>query len=99
MFVPIFLLIMGILNLYAASKIGMLEGYDIAVLFKRWLAGINAAEEYSTIYLKATQRLETAILLFGGTLLAGIAVVSFRRARVRNRRITEILKYHREWRE
>ena len=98
-FAPIFLLIMTILNFYLASKIGMKEGYDLISLFKSWEAGIEASKQYSGIYLMAIERLEMAILLFGVTLIWGIAAVKVRVTRQRNRRIVEILKRHEEWPE
>jgi len=95
-FGPIFVIIMALLNLYLASKLGVTEGYDLLFLFKSWKSGIVATKQYSGGYLIAIERLEMAILLLGGALIWGIVAFKVRVTRQRNHRIVEILRRHQE---
>ena len=90
---PIFLFVVGILNLYLASKIGSNEGYSLWALFQSWIEGINVNKQYSGLYLTAMERLETALLQFGLSLIFSITVYGHHKTRRMNARILETLKH------
>ena len=88
---PIFLLIVAFLNLYAASKIGSYEGFNLTQLFISWLEGIDVEAQYSGMYLKAMERLMTALLQIGSALLFSIFAYSYRNRKKMDERILEAL--------
>ena len=90
---PIFLFVVGILNLHLASKIGSNEGYSLWALFQSWIEGINVNKQYSGLYLKAMERLETALLQFGLSLILSIMAYDYHKMRKMNARILETLKH------
>ena len=90
---PIFLFVVGILNLYLAFKIGSNEGYSLWTLFQSWIEGINVNKQYSGLYLKAMERLGTALLQFGFSLILSIMVYGYHKTRRMNARILETLKH------
>ena len=53
LFFPIFLLIMGGLNLQLASKLGKYAGYSLGDLLKSWVEGVDIHKQYSGFYIKA----------------------------------------------
>ena len=90
--IPFFILVMGVLNLELASRIGDRAGYNLGYLFQSWIAGVDVSTEYSGTYVKAMERLTTAVLQFGLTLVFSIAAYAHYRARKMNARILETLK-------
>lgn len=96
LFVPLFLLIMGFLNLYAASTWGKAADITLLDLLRSW-GDIDPSKSYSGIYLKAQERINTAMLLFGISIVSGVFAYTVRFKRKMNKRITDILKIHEEW--
>jgi hypothetical protein len=98
-FALLFFLVMILLNLNLASKIGAREGHSLLALFKSWIAGIDAKAQYSGIYLLAMERLQAALMLFSLVILFTVYIYIYRKERKHKRRIIEILKKHGEWPE
>jgi len=90
---PIFLFVIGILNLHLASKIGINEGHSLWVLLQSWNEGISFNQQYSGVYLKAMERLETAFLDFGLSLILSIMAYGYHKTRRMNARILGTLKH------
>jgi hypothetical protein len=89
---PIFFLIVAFFNLYAASKIGSYEGFNLTQLFKSWIEGIDVRVQYSGIYLKAMERLTTALLQIGFALILSLFAYSYNKRKKMDERILEALK-------
>lgn len=71
---PIFCFIMGALNLHVAARIGRYSGHDLGSLFHSWFKGVEVDKQYTGLYLKAMDRLTTALLGFGtGFILSIVA--------------------------
>ena len=88
---PIFFLIVAFLNLYAASKIGSYEGFNLTQLFISWIEGIDVKAQYSGIDLKAMERLTTALLQIGFALIFSIFAYIYRNRKKMDERILETL--------
>jgi hypothetical protein len=91
-FAPIFLVVIGCLNLWLASKIGNSNGQSLSYLFQSWIEGINVNQQYSGLYLKALERLETALFQFGLALIFIILSYGYHRRRKMEIRILEALR-------
>ena len=89
---PILFFVIGILNLKLASVIGSKNGYDLNMLFHDWIQGVDVNKQYSGIYLKAMERLTTALLQFGGALIFTVAVYANQILIKRNKRILDTLR-------
>lgn len=91
---PIFLTVICILNLMTANMIGRLEGYDLSGLLQSWMQDkdIEASAQYSGIYLKAMERVSTAMLQLGGAIVAAVLAYANQTMRKRNMRILETLR-------
>ncbi len=85
---------MCLLNLKLASDIGNKDGYNLSQLFQSWVQGVNVSKQYSGIYLKALERLTTALLQFGVAIILFVAVYTYQAIRKRNMRILEKLRHH-----
>jgi hypothetical protein len=97
LFAPFFLFLMGILNLYTASKWGNTANLDNIDLVKMWFSGIDINSNYSGAVLKSLERLETAIMQFGFALVFGIVAYNAKIQRTAYSKIIELLKNHNEW--
>ena len=89
---PIFFLIVAFLNLYAASKIGSYEGFNLIQLFISWIEGIDIKAQYSGMYLKAMERLTTGLLQIGFALIFSIFAYFYHNRKKLDERILESLK-------
>jgi hypothetical protein len=96
-FAPVFMLLMGFLNLYASSKWSSLAKLDFLDLLKMWVRSIDIDISYSGVSLKALERFETALLQFGFALIFGIFAYGAKIQRIMNSKIIDILKKHNEW--
>ena len=92
---PIFLVVVGSLNLWLASKIGSSNGYNLDFLFQSWIEGINVNQQYSGLNLKAMERLETALFQFGLAIIFIFATYGYHRRRQMDIRILETLRQKR----
>jgi hypothetical protein len=97
MIAPIFFLGGGILNLYIASRIGSYEGYNLMNLFRDWINGIDVKATYSGLYLKAMERLTTALMEIGGSFIFLIFTYVHYQRKKMNERIIETLKMAGKW--
>ena len=91
-FVPFFFLIMALLNIYDASKIGTSIGIGMQELFKRWIEGIDIGTQYSGIFLAAMERLTTAMLHFGMAVILSFFALTYHKRRKMDERILEALR-------
>jgi len=89
---PIFLSLIGFLNLYIASRIGNKIGYNFLTLFQSWLKGVDMRSQYSGIYIKAMERLSTSLLQFGVAFIVLIFAYGYQKRCKMNQRIYETLK-------
>ena len=89
---PVFLVVMGVLNLHLASKIGSIAGVDLVQLFQSWIAGVNVNTQYSGLYLKAMERLTTALLHFCFAIILFIFAYGYHSRRKLDSRILGTLK-------
>ena len=62
---PIFLAIMGILNISLAARIGSDLEVELYQLFNSWIDGVDVSKQYNGMYIPAMGRLSTALLQFG----------------------------------
>ena len=89
---PLFLIIMGVLNLWLASRIAGNAGLDLVHLFQKWAEGMEAGIKYSETYLRAMERLTNALLQIGCALPLFIFAYSFMKRRKLDVRIVTTLK-------
>ena len=89
---PLFFLVMGVLNLWLASKMGGNAGLDLIHLFQNWGKGIEVGSQYPEPYLIAMQRLTNALLLIGGAIPLFILAYSNNKRRKLDARIVATLK-------
>ena len=61
---PIFLVVIGCLNLWLAFKIASSRGCNLSCLFQCFIENINVNQQYSGFYLKVMERLSIALLYF-----------------------------------
>jgi len=92
MFAPFFLIVMGCLNLWQASIIGNKKGYDIPLLVQRWIEGVNSNQLYSGLYLKAIERLETALHQFALATIFFILFYGYHQRKSMDARILTVLR-------
>lgn len=97
-FAPIFMLVMGILNLSLASRIGSAIDYTLSDFAYTWLEEIKMQKEYkfSGVLLLGMQKFNTALLLFAGALLMSIQLWGLTMQRKRNKELISTLKKHGE---
>ena len=88
---PIFLVIMGVLNLSLASRIGGNVGVELYQLFQGWIEGVDVTKQYYGMYVKAMERLTTALLQFGLAFVLSIVAYGYHRKRKMYARILETL--------
>lgn len=93
-FIPIFFLIMGGLNLKLASNFGNNAGYSLGDLINTWSAGIDLHKNYSGLYLKALERLQTSLTDFAFSIILTILPFGFNKMKKRNKRILDTLIHH-----
>ena len=91
LFFPIFLLIMGGLNLHLASKFGKYAGYSLGDLFKSWIEGIDIHKQYSGFYIKALERLEASLTDFMFSIIFLCGPVIFVKSKKINERLLNTL--------
>jgi hypothetical protein len=91
---PILFFVVGILNLKLASIIGNKNGYTLNILFHDWIQGVDVNKQYSGIYLKAMERLTTALLQFGGAIILTAALYTNQILKKRNKRILDTLRHN-----
>ncbi|MGA1871380.1 MAG: hypothetical protein ACMUJM_22855 [bacterium] len=89
---PFFFLIIGVLNLRLAAKIGGYSGYDLKTLSYNWYKGIEVNKQYSGIYLKAMDRFSIAVFDFGTALILSIVVLTLHKTKRMYSRILETLE-------
>ena len=89
---PVFLVVVGCLNLWLAFKIGSRFGYNLSCLFQGFFEGINVNQQYSGLYLKTMERLETALLDFAIALILLIQFYGYYLRRKLDIRILETLR-------
>jgi len=96
--VPIFMIIMGILNLSLASRIGSTIDQTLTDFAYTWLEEIKIQKEYkfSGVFLLGMQKFNTAMLLFAGALITLINFWGLRIERKRNKELISVLKKHGE---
>jgi hypothetical protein len=92
MIAPIFVLVAAIINLHNASRIASYEGYNLMHLFKGWINGIDVKATYSGLYLKAMERLTTALMEIGYSLILSIFAYGYHKRKKMDERIIETLK-------
>ena len=90
--VPLFFLVTGVLNLWLALKTGGCAGLDLIHLFQNWGKGIEVGIQYPEPYLRAMQRLTTALLLIGGAIPLFILAYGNNKRRKLDARILATLK-------
>ena len=88
---PILLIIVGVLNLYIASRYGSNVKVDLFQLIQNWFEGIDVTKQYTGMYLKAMERLETAFLDFGLALILAPLSYGFHKIRKMYSRILKSL--------
>ena len=88
----VFLVVMGLLNLHLASRIGSIAGVDLAQLFQSWLTGVEVNSQYSGLYVKAMARLTTALLHFVFAIILFILAHAYHSRRKLDTRILGTLK-------
>ncbi len=89
---PVFLVVMGVLDLYIASKIGSIDGLEFIQLFQSWIKGVDIDGQYSGIYLKAMEAITDAMHFLGFAIfILGIRYVYHSRIKMESR-ILETLK-------
>lgn len=98
MFVPIFLLIMAVLNFYLANRIGSYDGINIIDIFFDWIEGIDTTKNYTYTgwHLKAQDRFHTGLMQLSLAIIMGAFVFTAGKQRKMLRKIIEILKSHKE---
>jgi fumarate reductase subunit D len=88
---PIFLVIMGVLNLGLASRIGGNVGVELYQLFQSWIEGVDVTKQYHGMYVKAMERLTTALLQFGLAFVLSIVAYCYHRKKKMYARILKTL--------
>lgn len=91
-FVPIFLFITFILNLYLASRISLNAGYSFSALFMNWIKGVNVNAHYSGFFVAALERLGTAMLQLGFAIILAVLAYAYYKRKNTDKRILETLK-------
>ena len=92
------MIVMGILNLLLASRIGSTIDSTLSDFAYTWLEEIKIQKEYkfSGVFLLGMQKFNTAILLFAGALITLINFWGLRIERKRNKELISVLKKHGE---
>ncbi len=94
-----FLSVMVVLNLQAASKFAMKEGISLLTLIKYWIEGFDISQQYTGVYLKSIDRLETAIILLVAAIICMMLAIKNRRECKRNKKLIKIIKNCDQWPE
>ena len=92
------MIIMGILNLSSASRIGSTIDHTLTDFAYTWLEEIKIQKEYkfSGVFLLGMQKFNTALLLFAGALIMLISSWGLRIERKRNKELISVLREHGE---
>ena len=95
---PIFMAVMGCLNLWQASRIGGYENYSLIDFARIWLEEIDVKRTYihSGIFLKGLNTFNTALFQFVASMLMLITSYSYFFQRKRNAEVISILRKHNE---
>ncbi len=90
--VPIFFLVVAIINFHYASAIGSHEGINLAQLFTDWEEGIDIDSQYSGLYLAAMECFTNALLQMGLAIFSSVFAYAYHSRRKMDERILETLK-------
>lgn len=91
-FVPVFLFMTCMFNLYLASRTGLNAGYTFPTLFVNWIKGVNVNAHYSGFFVAALERLGTAMLQLGFAIILAILAYAYYKRKNTDKRILETLK-------
>lgn len=97
-FVPLFLVVMGVLNLWLAARIGGATEITLTDYAQLWLKEIEVGREYtySGVFLAGMHRFNTALLQFSLAIVLSPLVWSVWFQRKRDRAVVEALRKHGE---
>lgn len=97
-FVPLFLLVMGGLNLWLAQRIGSADGFTLGDFVNIWFEEINVQRDYtySGMFLAGMQRFNTALLDFAFAIVLSPLIWSVIFMRKRNSAVLTALRKHGE---
>jgi len=89
---PLFLMILCFFNLYLASRIGYNDGIDFLTLLQTWIKGVNVNDMYPGIMVLALDRIGTAVLQLGFSIIFAILAYAYHKRRKMDLRIIATLR-------
>jgi hypothetical protein len=89
-------IVVGVLNVRLAAKLGTMQGMGVQELFQRWLPGPQVTEQYSGAFLLAVNRLQTGITEVVYGLVIAVIFYAYNKSRQRNKRILKFIEDKRE---
>lgn len=97
-FTPLFLLIMGCLNMWLAMRIGNADGITLSDYARTWLEEIEIRRQYtfSGVFLAGMQRFNTALLQFSFAVVISPLAWGVTFLRKRDRAVVNALRKHGE---
>ena len=95
---PVFLFVLGCLNLWSASRLGVVADLTLADLMRGVFEEINVKREYtySGVFLAGVQRINVALMQFGVAAILFPLSWSVAAIRKRDRAVIEALRRHGE---